>query len=90
MSTPIVLMDAQRIRRSVKRMAYEIVEKIPLTERSYSSVLTTGGNAVAKSLEDVLADISDKEIQAVNVPVKTGLDGTTIARNGRTRMSTIS
>ncbi len=72
MDTPIVLMDAQRIRRSVKRMAYEIVEKNTSNRAVVLFGIDHRGYAVAKSLEKVLAEITDKDIEAVQLPLKDG------------------
>ena len=51
MDTPLVLMDAQRISRSAKRMAYEIVEKNAASRPVVLFGIDHRGFAVAKLLE---------------------------------------
>lgn len=72
METPLVLMNTGRINRSAKRMAYEIMEQNSSNHPIILFGIDQRGYAVAKLLEEVLANISPIEIKTVKIPVKEG------------------
>ena len=70
MDDSLILMDAGRIHRSVKRMAYEILEK----NREDKYLLLFGidqrGYAFSKLIGNVLEEVSNVEVKSVQLPVK--------------------
>lgn len=70
MEDSLTLMDSRRIQRSAKRIGYEVVEQ----NISDHPILLFGvnhrGYAVAQLLEEVLTDIFEGEIRAIQLPLK--------------------
>lgn len=72
MDDHLILMDEQRIHRSVRRMAHEIIE----TNKKDVPILLFGidrrGFAVAELLGNVLTDIWEGEAEAISLPLDEG------------------
>jgi len=89
MNTPLVLMDKQRISRSIKRMAYEIIEKNASNRPVVLFGIDQRGYAVAKLLDKILANISDKEVQTVQLSLTSDVTEETLdtwsSRDGDTK-----
>lgn len=70
MDDSLVLMDAQRIHRSAKRMGYEIIEQ----NNSNYPILLFGidhrGYAVAQLLEQVLTKIFEGTVRSIQYPLE--------------------
>lgn len=68
----LVLMDADRVRRSVKRMAHEIAERNVSDRPILLFGIDTRGYAVSQNLANVLAPMFEQKVQAVQLPLKNG------------------
>lgn len=73
--TNIVLMDSERVSRSLKRIAHEIAER----NKENSPVLLFGiderGFVIAGKLADILTPIFPEKAQAIQLPLKKENDG---------------
>lgn len=68
----LVLMDSDRIRRSFKRMAHEIVEKNSENRAVLFWGIDERGYAVALALADILRAISVIDVEVLQLPLKHG------------------
>ena len=75
METNLILMDAERIRRSVKRMAYEIMEKNREDKPVFLFGIDHRGFALSQLLEEILNEISGGRVRTVQLPVKKDVSG---------------
>lgn len=73
MDTPLILMDAQRIHRSAKRMGYEIVEQNSSNKPIILFGIDERGYAVAQLLANILSKISEGPVCTVQLAIKTDL-----------------
>lgn len=68
----LVLMDADRVRRSVKRMAHEIAERNISDRPILLFGIDTRGFAVSKNLAEILDPMFKQKVQAIQLPLKNG------------------
>ncbi|NGP89596.1 phosphoribosyltransferase family protein [Fodinibius halophilus] len=67
MDTPLVLMDTQRINRSAKRMAYEILERNTEDNEIFLFGINERGYAVAQKLSRLLSDIAEVKVSSAQL-----------------------
>ncbi len=72
MDNTLVLMDSERIGRSLKRMGYEIVEQNTSSNPIILFGIDQRGYAVAQLLENLLDTIFSGYVRAVQLPLKDG------------------
>jgi len=68
----LVLMDAGRIQRTLKRMAHEMVEKNSENRPLLLFGIDERGYAISLKLVNILQSIFDNEVNAVKLPIKHG------------------
>lgn len=68
----LVLMDADRVRRSVKRMAHEIAERNISDRPILLFGIDTRGFAVSQNLAEILDPMFKQKVQAIQLPLKNG------------------
>lgn len=68
-SIDLVLMDTERIRRSLKRMAHEIAEHNTENNPVLLFGIDIRGYAIAQDLTDMLKPIFEKKVHSIQLPV---------------------
>lgn len=70
MEKNLTLMDSRRIRRSAKRMGYEIVEQNASDRPILLFGINRRGLAVAQLLKEVLDNVFEGKVQVIRLPLK--------------------
>lgn len=68
----LILMDADRVRRSIKRMAHEIAERNISDRPILLFGIDTRGYAVSQNLAEILAPMFEQKVLAIQLPLKNG------------------
>lgn len=68
----LILMDADRVRRSIKRMAHEIAERNISDRPILLFGIDTRGYAVSQNLAEILAPMFEQKVQAIQLPLENG------------------
>lgn len=74
----ITLMDADRIQRSLNRMAHEIAEKNSNDRLVLLVGIDDRGFAVARTLRDLLASMFEEPVKVVQLRLKNGTDAASL------------